>query len=58
MAGRWVITVKQFGPEDKDNFIKNIESGKKLYLVRKGGSYVIKADYVAQGLGFPRLAKM
>ena len=48
----------QFGPEDKDNFIENIASGKKLYMARKGGSYVIKADFVAQGVGFPRPVKM
>ena len=51
MAAVWRIVEKgnvvQFGPEDKDNFVRNIESGKKIHMVRKAGSYVIEADYVA-----------
>ena len=62
LAAVWRIAergnVVQFGPEDEDNFIKNIESGKKIYMVRKAGSYVIEADYVAQEPCFPRPAKM
>ena len=37
----------QFGPKEEDNFIKNIATNKKVQMVRKGGSYVIPADFIA-----------
>ena len=46
--------VVSFGPKEEDNFIRNVESGKKINMVHKGGSYVIEADYVMQEPGFPR----
>ena len=62
LAAVWRIVEKgnvvQFGPDDKDNFVRNIETGKKIHMVPKEGSYVIEADYVAQERGFPRPAKM
>ena len=62
LAAVWRIAEKgnimQFGPRDEDNFIKNVESGKKIHMVRKAGSYVIEADYVAQEPGFPWQARM
>ena len=58
LAAVWRIVEKgnvvQFGPDDKDNFVR-IETGKKIHVVRKEGSYVIEADYVARERGFPRL---
>ena len=57
----WIVekgNVVQFGPEDKDNFVRNIESGKKKHRGRKVGSYVIEADCVARERGFPRPGKM
>ena len=42
----------QFGPKVEDNFIKNAATGVKIMMIRKGGSYVIPAEMVAQDLGF------
>ena len=62
LAAVWRIVEKgnvvQFGPKEEDIFIQNVESRKKILMVRKGGSYVIEADYVAQEPGFPRQAEM
>ena len=62
LAAVWRIVEKgnvvQFGPKEEDNFIQNVESRKKILMVRKGGSYVIEADYVAQEPGFPRQAEV
>ena len=41
---------------NEDNFIRNVESGKKIQVVKKVGSYVIEADYVAQEPDFIRQA--
>ena len=58
LAAVWRIAEKgniiQFGPRAEDNFIKNIQTDKKVSMVRKGGSYVIEADFVMQDSGFPR----
>ena len=41
-----------FGPEPEDNYIQNVSSGEKIAMARRGGSYVIKADFVKdQGFG-------
>ena len=37
--------VVQFGPDAKDNFIQNIASGDKLYMKRKGNSYVLQGEF-------------
>ena len=34
----------QFGPREEDNFVQNVKTGKKILMVRKGGSYVIEAN--------------
>ena len=44
----------QFGPSDEDNFIQSIATGTKIYMIKKGGSYVIPAEMVVEDLGFPR----
>ena len=36
-----------FGPGPEDKYIQNIASGEKIEMVRRGGSYIIKADFVA-----------
>ncbi len=56
LAAVWPIADKGnrecFGPRPEDNYIQNIASGKKIERVRRGGSYVIKADFVMdQGFG-------
>ncbi len=50
--------VVQFGPRNEFNFIQNVESGRKIHMVRKAGSRVIEADYVAPEPGFARPARM
>ena len=50
--------VMQFGPRTEDNFIKNLQTNKKVQLVRKGGSYVIEAEFVTSDTGFPGQASM
>jgi hypothetical protein len=61
LAAVWRIAEKgnivQFGPKQEDNFIQNVESGKKINMIHKAGSYVIEADYVVQEPGFPRQAR-
>ena len=62
LAAVWRIAEKgnvvQFGPRDEDNFIRNVESGRKINMVRKAGSYAIAAGYVVQEPGFTRQARM
>jgi hypothetical protein len=57
----WRIAEKgnriQFGPEEKDNFIENVRSGKRVMMKRKGGSYVIPAELVVEESGFARPVK-
>ena len=50
--------IVQFGPRAEDNYIKNIATGKRICMVRKGGSYVIEAHYVKPEPSFARPAKM
>jgi hypothetical protein len=47
--------VVQFGPKEEDNFILNKGSGAKIQMVKKGGSYVIPAEFLVQD--FPRPAQ-
>jgi hypothetical protein len=56
LAAVWRIADKGnrvcFGPGPEDNYIQNVSSGEKIAMVRRGGSYVIKADFVTdQGFG-------
>ena len=39
--------VVQFGPEPKHNFIQNIANGEKLYMKRRGNSYVLQGELAA-----------
>ena len=61
LAAVWRIAEKgnivQFGPEEKDNFIQSVATGKKISMVRKAGSYVIEANYVKESPGFARQAQ-
>jgi hypothetical protein len=54
----WRIAEKgnkiQFGPEEQDNFIENVKTGKRVMMKRKGGSCVIPAELVVEESGFPR----
>ena len=36
----------QFGPKEEDNFIKNVKTGEKVMLRKKGGSYVMAVEYM------------
>ena len=40
-----------FGPGPGDNYIKNIETGKKIPMERRGGSFVLKAHFVTEVAG-------
>ena len=50
LAAVWKIcknqNIVQFGPRDEDNFIMNIRTGKKIWMKKKSGSYVIEVDFV------------
>ena len=37
-----------FGPMEGDNYIENVESGKKVNMVRRGGSYVLPVEFLKQ----------
>ena len=36
--------IVQFGPDDQHNYIMNIESGEKLFMTRRGNSYVLRGE--------------
>ena len=59
LAAVWRIAEKGnrvcFGPGVEDNYIQNLKTGKKIQMVRKGGSYIVNADFVAEE-GFHRQA--
>ena len=40
-----------FGPGPGDNYIKNLETGKKIPMERRGGSFVLKAHFVTEVAG-------
>ena len=50
MAAVWRLAEKgnivQFGPEDNHNFIKDIQTAKKIPFHNKGKSYVMKVESV------------
>ena len=38
----------QFSPEEKHNYIQNVETGQKIQMERKGRSYVLDAEFVVE----------
>jgi hypothetical protein len=50
LAAVWRLTEKgnivQFGPLDHQNYVLNLATRKKVKMHRKGGSYVLKVDFV------------
>jgi hypothetical protein len=48
--------IVQFGPRDEDNYIKSNASGLKIFMVKKGGSYVVPAELLLEE-GFQRRAQ-
>ena len=50
LAAVWRLTEKgnvgQFGPQEHENFVLNLRAQKKIQLHRRGGSYVLKVEYV------------
>ena len=50
LAAVWRLTQKgnivQFGPEEHHNYIYNIRTKKKIRLHKRGGSHVLRVDYV------------
>ena len=40
--------VVRFGPGPSDNYIENVETGKKIPMERRGGSFVSKAHFVKE----------
>jgi hypothetical protein len=61
LAAVWRIAEKgnlvQFGPRKEDNYIQNVATGKRIQMIRKAGSYVVEAAYVAKEPGFARQAR-
>jgi hypothetical protein len=57
LAAVWRIAEKgnriHFGPNATDNYTENIAPGKKINMIRKGGSYVVEAEFVVEGFGRP-----
>ena len=53
--------VVQFGPKPEQNYIHNLDTGKKVMMENVGGSYVIKANFVkwigSEEQGFTRQAR-
>jgi hypothetical protein len=58
LAAVWRIADKgnivQFGPRQEDNFIQNVVSHRKIPMHRRGGSYVMEAEFVVPEPGFTR----
>ena len=50
--------IVQIGPREEDCFILSVSTGRKIPIERKGGTYVMDAEYVVEdvgvGQGFPR----
>ena len=38
-----------FGPEENDNYIQNVKTGKRIKMRRKGGAYVVDVVLVGSG---------
>jgi hypothetical protein len=46
-----------FGPKAEDNYIENVATGKRVQMVKKGGSYVVPAQLIMKEVaGFTRQA--
>ena len=64
LAAVWRIAEKgnivQFGPKAEDNFIMNVKTKQTVPMTRKGGSYVLNAEFLIEEekmeTGFPRRA--
>ena len=58
LAAVWRIADRgnlvQFDPNPEDNFIQNVVTKGKIPMIKKRGSYVIEADFVAEEPGFVR----
>jgi hypothetical protein len=42
----------QFGPRPEDNYIQNVSTGRRIMMIKKGGSYVVPAELIMKDLGF------
>jgi hypothetical protein len=42
----------QFGPRPEDNYIQNVATGRRIAMIKKGGSYVVPAELIVKDLGF------
>ena len=40
--------IVQFGPEEKDCFIKNIKTQKKIPMKKEGGTYILEVEYLVE----------
>jgi hypothetical protein len=64
LAAVWRIAEKgnlvKFGPKAEDNFIMNVKTKEIVPMTRKGGSYVLDAEFLIKetlmNSGFPRRA--
>ncbi len=56
LASVWKIA--EFGPTDEDKCTANVGTKNKIQMIRKGGSYVIAADYVTLAPSFGGQAMM
>ena len=57
LAAVWRLVEKgnlvQFGPSDAQCFIQNLQSGRRIPLHKRGGSYILKMEYVRWVPVFP-----
>ena len=57
LAAVWRLVEKgnlvQFGPSDAQCFIQNIQSGRRIQLHGRGGSYLLRVGYVKWVPVFP-----
>ena len=40
--------VIQFGPREEDNFIKNVLTGKKIWLIEENGQYMMEVKVATE----------
>ena len=45
--------VVQFGPRLEDNFIQHVPSKEKVFMKRKGNSFVLRGDLSESHFGWP-----
>ena len=57
VAAVWRLVEKgnlvQVGPSDAQCFTQNIQSGRRIQLHRRGGSYILRVEYVKWVPAFP-----